>query len=86
MFAPHPNPLPAEPGMIAIRLLEPVTPFERDLATTCINSGAVYRLLVWVDRSLFVSATVGSQPPEFGAVILDLAEFHHKWSEIVVST
>jgi len=52
-----PKPTPTEPGCLVLRVLTPVTLFER---THCELGQPVWRIALWIDGAVWFSALAGS--------------------------
>ncbi len=55
-FFAFPSPLPTEPGMVARRVLDPVTPHEQHLVRT---GETVWRIFVWQDGRKWLGTFTG---------------------------
>ncbi|MES2697281.1 MAG: hypothetical protein V4773_27700 [Verrucomicrobiota bacterium] len=80
-------------GCLAIRVIEPITPLERELTTAAIASGQLlgvtpplWRIILWFDGHIYFVSTVLPEPPTLAAVLDEHRKFPLSWSELVVPT
>lgn len=78
-------------GMIATRVIEPVTPLERELVNAVraasqfpgFKPAPVWRVVLWIDGRVFFISNLLAEPPTLADVLDDHRRAPLSWAEVV---